>query len=597
MAVQNDVKSEYARRLAARRARVAQLAREENLLANARLIIFLCALGIGGAAYFVEFVSWGWLTVPAAAFAYAVVLHDRTLRRLAESRAAAAHYGRCLARLEDRWAGTGVAGLTWLQTDHPYAADLDLFGEGSLFELLCTARTRAGEETLARWLCGPPAGGADEIRARQQAVEDLRGRLDLREDLAIHGGNVRARVLPETLIGWGEAPATLVSRRLRGWAWCVVALSVISLAAWPAAGAGPLMLASVAAAVTLLRTRARVQQVLDGLDEPRRELGLIAAVFERLERESFASPRLQTLQRAFQTHDAGAARCIRRLYRLTQWHEARYNQLFAVIAFFLAWDLHFALAFEAWRARHGKSIRQWLDALGQLEALSCLAEYAYERPGHPFPEIVEQGPLYVGVELGHPLLPAAVCVRNDVRLTGELQAFVVSGSNMSGKSTLLRTVGVNAVLAYMGAPVCARSLRISPLALGATLRIQDSLRQGSSRFYAEINRLRQILELTRGPLPVLFLLDEILHGTNSRDRGIGAAAILRSLIDAGAIGLVTTHDLALAAVAEELAPRAANVHFEDHIEDGRLAFDYRVRPGVVQKSNALELMRSVGLNV
>jgi hypothetical protein len=485
-----------------------------------------------------------------------------------------------------------------MQPDHPYAADLDLFGEGSLFELLCSARTRAGEQTLARWLCTPPAsGGANEIRARQEAINDLRARLDLREDLAILGGHVQARVLPETLVEWGEAPAKLLPRHLRGWASCVAALSAISVIAWPVAGPGPLMLASVAAAVTLMWTRAPVRQILDGLDEPRRELGLIAGVFERLERESFASPRLRTLQHAFQTGNDGAARGIRRLYRMTQWHEARYNQFFAVLAFFLAWDVHFALAFEAWRARYGKSIRQWLDALGQLEALSCLAEYAYERPGHPFAEIVEEGPLFDGVELGHPLLPTASCVRNDVRLGGELLALLVSGSNMSGKSTLLRTVGVNAALAYMGAPVCARSLRISLLAIGATLRIQDSLRQGSSRFYAEINRLRQILELTRGPLPSLFLLDEILHGTNSRDRGIGAAAILRSLISAGAIGLVTTHDLALTAVADELVPRAANVHFEDQMESGRLTFDYRLRPGVVQKSNALELMRSVGLNV
>jgi DNA mismatch repair ATPase MutS len=188
-------------------------------------------------------------------------------------------------------------------------------------------------------------------------------------------------------------------------------------------------------------------------------------------------------------------------------------------------------------------------------------------------------------------------VRNDVRLSRERQVLVVSGSNMSGKSTLLRSVGVNCALALAGGPVRAARLRLCPLRLGASIRIHDSLLEGASRFYAEILRLRAITELTRGPLPVLFLLDEVLHGTNSHDRRIGAEAVVRSLLEAGALGLVTTHDLALAEVADVLAPRAANVHFEDRLEEGRIVFDYRLHPGVVTHSNALALMRAVGLEV
>ena len=188
-------------------------------------------------------------------------------------------------------------------------------------------------------------------------------------------------------------------------------------------------------------------------------------------------------------------------------------------------------------------------------------------------------------------------VRADLLLADEPRVLIVSGSNMSGKSTLLRTLGVNTVLALSGAPVRARALRLTPLQVGASIRIQDSLQAGASRFYAEITRLRQIVDLTAGALPVLFLLDEILHGTNSHDRRIGAEGLVRGLINRGAIGLVTTHDLALARIADELSPRAANVHFEDHLEEGRMIFDYLLRPGVVQKSNALELMRSVGLEV
>jgi DNA mismatch repair ATPase MutS len=237
-----------------------------------------------------------------------------------------------------------------------------------------------------------------------------------------------------------------------------------------------------------------------------------------------------------------------------------------------------------------------------MEALGSLAGYAYENPEDPFPEIVERAGMprdavFEAAGLGHPLLPSDSCVRNDVQLGGELRAMIVSGSNMSGKSTLLRAVGVACVLAAAGAPVRARRLRLSILAVGASMRVQDSLQAGTSRFYAEIKRLRRILDLAAAEIPAMFLIDEMLHGTNSHDRRLGAEAILKGLLDRGAVGLITTHDLALAQIAEGVAPRAANVHFEDHLEDGRMTFDYLLRPGVVRKSNALALMRSVGLEV
>jgi DNA mismatch repair ATPase MutS len=194
-------------------------------------------------------------------------------------------------------------------------------------------------------------------------------------------------------------------------------------------------------------------------------------------------------------------------------------------------------------------------------------------------------------------MPRGTCVPNDLTLGREPQLLVVSGSNMSGKSTFLRTVGVNAVLALAGAPVRAERLRLSPLAIGATLRVEDSLQRGQSRFYAEITRLRQILDLAKGPVPVLFLLDELLSGTNSEDRRAGAEAVLRRLADTGAIGLVTTHDLALTSVADGLGAAGANVHFDERLEGDRLAFDYTMRPGVVRQRNALALMRAVGINV
>jgi DNA mismatch repair ATPase MutS len=242
-------------------------------------------------------------------------------------------------------------------------------------------------------------------------------------------------------------------------------------------------------------------------------------------------------------------------------------------------------------------VRRWLTAMGALEALSSLASHAFEHPEDPFPVFVEDGPRLELEGVAHPLLSEERAVRNNVSIGGELRVLIVSGSNMSGKSTLLRTLGSNVALAQAGAPVRARSMRLSPLALGASIRVTDSLQEGVSRFYAEILRLRQILDETAGQLPVLFLIDEFMHGTNSHDRRIGAEAMVRGLVDRGAIGLITTHDLALADIADGLGALAANVHFEDTVENGRIEFDYVMRPGIVRKSNAIELMRSVGLEV
>jgi DNA mismatch repair ATPase MutS len=265
-----------------------------------------------------------------------------------------------------------------------------------------------------------------------------------------------------------------------------------------------------------------------------------------------------------------------------------------------------AFAVEAWRRRCGPAVATWLDGVAEYEALSALATFASEHASYPFPEVTEGEPLLEGDALAHPLLDKDA-VSNDVRLGGSSpRVMLVSGSNMSGKSTWLRTVGINAVLGQAGAPVRANRLRMTPLHIGATLRIQDSLQAGRSRFFAEITRISEIVALARetsvrgtGPPPpgVLFLLDELLAGTNSHDRLEGARGILQGLVDRGAIGLATTHDLALTRMVEALGARAVNMHFEDRFAGGTLTFDYRLKPGVVQTSNALALMRAVGLDV
>jgi DNA mismatch repair ATPase MutS len=343
--------------------------------------------------------------------------------------------------------------------------------------------------------------------------------------------------------------------------------------------------------------RERVGHVVGAVDRAGRDLALLSGVLGRLERERFESPRLAELRAALDVEGLPPSRQIGKLNGLIDLLDARRNMIFAPVAFVLLWETQLAIMIERWRALSGPAVARWLAAVGEFEALGSLAGYAYEHPQDPFPELSEGAARFEGEGLGHPLIPEARNVRTDLLLADEPRVLIVSGSNMSGKSTLLRTLGVNTVLALSGAPVRARRLRLTPLQVGASIRIQDSLQAGASRFYAEIMRLRQIVDLTAGALPVLFLLDEILHGTNSHDRRIGAEGMVRGLMGRGAIGLVTTHDLALARIADELGPRAANVHFEDRLEGGTMTFDYLLRPGVVQRSNALELMRSVGLEV
>jgi hypothetical protein len=610
-------RQEYTRRREARRQEAARLARRERLVGNARIACFLLGVLTAWLAFGSQVLSAWWLLLPVAGFSVLLFFHEQVTRAWYRARRAVAFYEAGLARLDHDWKGRGQPGLRFRDEHHPYAADFDLFGEGSLFELLCTARTQTGEDTLAAWLLA--AAAPDEVRARQAAVAELRPQLDLREDLTLLGAEVPAGVDFDGVAAWGAEQPLLVSRWPRLLALVIGVLNLVALGGWmfslfqvwdadSAVGRVFDRLGSVPFAVTLLAEgalalwlRGRVVRVLRVVEKRARDLALLSSVLARLERSTFTSRRLRELHAALEAsadgHPAPPSRRIARLGNLIDLLNSRRNQFFAPFAHLLMWGTHLAYAVEKWRAASGACISRWLEVVGQFEALCALAAYGYENPDDPFPEIVEGRVCYEGVGLGHPLIPTGQCVRNDLLLGDPHRVLVVSGSNMSGKSTFLRTVGINAVLALAGAPVRAVTLRLSPLAVGATLRIQDSLQEGKSRFYAEILRVRQVVDLSRGPLALLFLLDEIFAGTNSHDRRHGAEAVVRGLVEAGAVGLVTTHDLSLTHIADRLGDRADNVHFSDHFEEGVMKFNYRLHPGVVQKSNALALMRAVGLEV
>jgi hypothetical protein len=607
----------YSRLQAERLREVAAQERSHRTLGYCRLGVALAACVLAWMALVDQFLSFAWELAPLAAFIALMVTHEHLLRRTERQRRAARYFERALARLDGRWAGCGETGERYLDPAHPYAQDLDLFGRGSLFELLCSARTHIGEDTLARWLLAPAT--PETVGARQQAVEELRQRLDLREALAVVAEEARTGVDPVSLAAWGEGqgPALdtkkmLLQARLLASLGLLAAAAAMALAAH-STGALHLgeraswllrdgMLLVLAGNGYYLYSRHKLfSAVVSAVEKAAHELGLLSEVLLLLERETFHSPLLIGLRASLNADGGPPSRHLTRLKRLVEYLDSRDNVFVRVAEVFILWTPHWALQAEEWRHRSGPAVRRWLNATGEIEALCSLASHAFEHPADAFPEFCASdpsgntSPWFEAEQVAHPLLPETRAVRNDVSLGGRTRLLVVSGSNMSGKSTLLRTLGSNAVLAQAGSPVRARRMVLTPVAIGASIRVTDSLQGGISRFYAEILRLRQILDLTSGPLPVLFLIDEFFHGTNSHDRRIGAEALVRGLLKRGAFGLVTTHDLALAEIVDSLDGQGGNVHFEDQIENGQIRFDYAMRPGVVRKSNAMELMRSVGL--
>jgi hypothetical protein len=591
-----DPRIEYSERLQQRQQSAARHNSWHHRIGNARLAVFLAAAAMAWFAFKEHFFSPWWLLIPLCFFITLMAWHSQVLRRLQHVHRSIEFYERGFARLEERWEGVGEKGEHFGDPSHPYARDLDLFGKGSLFQLLCSARTHAGEQKLASWLNS--TGSLDEIRSRQGAVEELRHNLDLREDLAVLGTSIGAGVDPDPLIQWGRGKIMFESLRLRLLAALIALLALSSLIFWALEGQRAwFFLMALIEVIFVYFFRHRVKESVHSAENACKDLQLFSRVLARFEREHFKTEHLSGLRASLDRDGYPPSRLIARLSYLMVLLDSRRNPYFAPVAFVLLWEMQLAFFIDDWRSRYGCAIAGWLEAVAELEALSSLAGYAFEHPNDPFPELSDQPPCFIGRGLGHPLLSEAKCIRNDVSLTAETRVLVVSGSNMSGKSTLLRTVGINSVLALAGAPVRAHHLKIAPLTPGASIRIVDSLQEGTSRFYAEITRLRKLAALADGPVPLMFLLDELLHGTNSHDRRIGAEAIIKGLVLRGAVGLLTTHDLALASIVDELAPHASNVHFEDQIENGKIAFDYLLRPGIVTKSNALELMRSIGLEV
>jgi hypothetical protein len=547
---------------------------------------------------------WAVAMVLFAAFVWAVRTHRRFLAEQKDAELLLDINRLGLQRLRNQWTEFPRRGERYREDEHAYVKDLDVFGKGSLFQLLNTTATRFGEDTLAEWL--KERADKEEILRRQDIVADLRERLSFRQGLErerLRFEEEEQSIDPLPFLEWAESdPVLLPSKALllatHGLAvWTVVALVAYMWLPVPwYLWLTPLLLNLVLAG----RTSGWVMPVLMKVHAREKVFALYSHLFERIAAEE-STGGLKTLQEKFRgDHDAPHVE-MKRLQFIVELTDVRFSpMLHFPLNLVLLWDLHCLFLLERWQRRVGRKVRFWFEVLGELEALAALANHAYENPENTVPEILEdESPVaYHATRLGHPLLDRKTRINNDVELHHDKALMLITGSNMSGKSTFLRTLGINAVLAYAGASVCADSLRLSRLQVASSMRIQDSLEAGISYFMAELYRIRRVLDLNEEEAPILFLLDEILHGTNTIERRKAALSVMQALVsNPNAIGVISTHDSDLTRASERFGERLFYTYFADQIVDGQMTFDYRLQQGVCPTSNALRLMKIVGIPI
>ncbi|MES2733126.1 MAG: DNA mismatch repair protein MutS [Bacteroidota bacterium] len=490
-------------------------------------------------------------------------------------------------------------GEAYTEPNHFYTSDLDIFGKHSVFKLLNRTRTLGGAQKLAAWL--KHAETAPEIRLRQEAVTELTPRLDWRQMLeanAMHYKEVNQST--HSLLQWMAEPE-IVSQsfgmRLAKW---LPMITIPLTVAWLAGflSLQVLFLFILVHLFVLGRIFKAVKDTCDKTNTISQTLMAYANIIKVVEKEKFTAAKLQALQHAFVDKHTTASKAIQQFAIILRNLNYRNNPYFySLIGIISLWDLQFFIRTEQWKKQHQQALINWFEAVAEWESLNSLAGYAFSNPEFIMP-ILSPEPMELQAEhLGHVLIRKDKRVTNHVQLSGLGKTLVITGSNMSGKSTFLRTVAVNAVLALAGAPVCAKSFTISVIRVFTSMRTQDSLEESVSSFYAELKRLKQLIEQVDNPEPVLYFLDEILKGTNSQDRHHGAKSLIKQLHQHPSSGFISTHDLELGRMADEHPDFVHNYSFNSELINEELFFDYTLREGICRSFNASQLMKQIGIEV
>lgn len=534
---------------------------------------------------------------PAPLAIYAGVIARRRNQAFLRALRLETYYERGVDRLEGRWQSSEQTGEEYSCAGHPYQGDLHVLGEGSLYQLVCTCRTEAGRKRLAEYLLQAPREG--EPLRRQQAVQELQGQAALREKINLLGEFSFQQSSWATISDWLDSPVTAPSEAFRTTALLSSAcLAVLLLLGWTSAISWIHLIIWIASLMILnsalgLHYRRPLASALPAIRALSLEIGVLREGLRLLQVQKFSSPVLTEIVNA--AHEGDSVKHLHRLDRLAGTIRECDKEWFYALSLALLIRTQAFLAIEKWRIQHGKALRRWLEVWADFEALMALANYAYEHPENTFPQFASDKTMLTAEGLGHPLLPLHTCVLNDVAFDEQTRFYVLSGSNMAGKSTLLRAIGLNTVLAYAGAPVFATHMTLSRFALCASLAIQDTLLNGKSKFLAEMERLKQAIQVPPMAGPVLFLIDELLAGTNSRDRRVAGELILKALLQKGAVGALSTHDLALTELANLTGLCGKNVHMASSDDDDPLNFDYLLKPGPATQSNALAIVKFAGI--
>jgi DNA mismatch repair ATPase MutS len=506
-----------------------------------------------------------------------------------------------LWRLDGRWTTFLDTGNEFRDDSHPYTSDLDIFGQGSLFQWINITQTYLGRKKLWQLLTVPP-DPIPVIRERQAAIMELAKSLKWRQRFLAYGIAAKDKMCdPDFLIKWVHDRNPFFSKKV----------VILILGALPILTIGSIIVHYSAHSIPLyipifmllfqyglLKLGSKKRKlILAKAGEYEKNLQLYASLLRQILKKDYQSSYLQRLKhKLFSSDKQSASRQLIKLAKIIELIDSRYNAFYLFLNIITLCDYQCLIALECWKRSAGDSLKDWLETIAEFEALASLATIQYDHPEWATPEFISGTPLVTAEGLGHPLLTETLRVTNPLQIGNQIKVLLVTGSNMSGKSTYLRTAGINLVLAYTGAPVCAKSFCCTPLDIYTCMRISDNLEKNISSFYAEILRIKAIVEATAGSRPIFFLLDEIFKGTNSLDRHTGAKILIKKLIQNDAIGLVSTHDLELGELAEEQSS-VKNYHFQEHFKDNQLNFDYQLRPGLSKTRNALYLMKAAGIIV
>lgn len=573
-----------------------------NKVSAALLIVFMACVLFAGTALVRSNATFGIVAaLLAVVFVAMQVWHASIHQKRDDQHARASLHTNHLRRMRGEWK-TFATNARVLPNDHVYAFDIDLVGPGSLFQRIDVTHTRFGEATLARWLAA--AATRDEILARQRIVEELASNPAFREDLEAAALRVAGneKLDPTLFLEFIKEQ----KRVFRGRAWLVPLLYVLPVATLAFLALASLKLvpawlaaASIGSSVALnMALAAATNQALNLVAARKRYAESFGEMLRVLEGVTFASKEANALRDRSRVEGALPSQQMKRLERWAGLAELRTQPpIHIAVNQLLLWDLHCLYRLERWAEDVGAHAHRWFDVLGEFEALSSLATLYHQDSSSTFPTTAEANESFDATSLAHPLLDPAVRVANDVSLGGPGSALLVTGSNMAGKSTLLRSVGLNLALAFAGGPVCASAMRCPEVRLRASMRAEDSLQSGASYFRAELKKLESVIQGAEADPPVFFLLDELLRGTNATARHAGSRAIILHLLKRHGTGLVATHDTALASLEGEFPGKVKNAHFTDVAIDGEMTFDYALREGVVKTSNALRLLKMAGVDV